>query len=405
MGTLTGYRVVDLTTVLMGPFATQILGEMGADVIKVEPPTGDVTRALGPMRSKGMGALYLNTNRYKRSICLDLKQKSAKDALLALVDTADVLVSNIRPEALARLGLGREEMMARNPKLIYASLLGFGNDGPYSGRPAYDDLIQASCGLSSMIGQKQNADPNYVPVALADRVVGITAFGAICAALAARERTGKGGPVEIPMLETMASLIMGDHMAGRTFEPQQPARAYERLVAQHRRPYKTQDGFISAIVYTDAHWDRFLRAIDRQDLVQKDPRFASFASRNASINYVYGWLSDLFAQRTTQAWLDLLQNADVPVAQVHDLDSLLKDEHLNATSFFRMQNHPSEGKIRTLAPCIQWPDQTDVEEMHAPLKGEQGVEILQEISLPQAQIDQLSKSGALIVPDITAPAT
>ncbi|PCI53271.1 MAG: CoA transferase [Alphaproteobacteria bacterium] len=397
MGPMTGYRIIDLTTVLMGPFATQMLGEMGADIIKVEPPQGDVTRVLGPSRSPGMGALFLNTNRYKRSICLDLKQDAARKALLALVDTADVLVTNIRPEALSRLGLDRDEMLARNPKLIHAALLGFGNDGPYSGRPAYDDLIQAGCGLSSLIGQTQNDAPNYVPVALADRVVGITAVSAICAALAARERTGIGGPVEIPMLETMTSLVMGDHMAGRTFEPELPERAYQRLVSQHRKPYATKDGYISAIIYTDADWKKFLQATDMVDLPQRDPRFANFTARNADIDHVYAWLSGVFTSRTTCEWLTLLQDVGVPVAKVHDLDSLLQDEHLNATSFFRYLDHPTEGRIRTMAPCIRWPRQELPEDMPAPLKGEHSIAVLEEINWPQSEIDALTEMGALIL--------
>ncbi len=399
MGPMSGIRIVDLTTVLMGPFATQILGEMGADVIKVEAPAGDITRNLGPSRTPGMGALYLNTNRFKRSICLDLKQGTARETLLSIIDTADVLVTNIRPSAMSRLGLKQDELRKRNPKLIYAALLGYGANGPNSGKPAYDDLIQAGSGLASLMGMANNSDPRYVPTALADRVVGLAAVGAINAALISRERTGKGDVVEVSMLETMTNLIMGDHMAGRTFEPQMEERSYQRLTSPHRKPYKTRDGFISAIIYTDAHWCRFLEAINMQDLAKKDSRFSSFSSRNASIDYVYNWLSQTFKNKTTDDWLSILQAADLPVAKVQSLDSLCMDEHLEDIAFFKHYNHPSEGKIRTIDSGTQWPEHSPPQDKHAPLKGEHGIEILKEAAIPQELINDLIASQALILPE------
>ena len=280
MGPLQGVKIIDMTSVLMGPYATQMLGDYGADVIKVESPEGDITRLIGPARDGDMGPLFLNCNRSKRSIVLDLKKPAGRDALLKLAASADVLVYNVRPQAMARLKLGYDDVAAVNPRLVYAGLFGFGQDGPYAAKPAYDDLLQGSSGLSHLIARANDGAPRYVPTALADRVVGLTAVGAILASIVHRDRTGKGQRVDVPMFETMASFVLGDHLGGLTYDPPLDQGGYPRHLAKDRRPYETADGFISVIVYNDKQWKNFFDAIDRDDL-RNDPRFATFHGRLA----------------------------------------------------------------------------------------------------------------------------
>ena len=251
MGPLKGIKVIDMTTVLMGPYATQMLGDYGADVIKVESHDGDVTRQIGPTRHPGMGPVFLNTNRNKRSICLDLKKPAGREAVLRLIKSADVLVYNVRPQAMARLNLGYDVVSEINPRLIYAGVFGFGQDGPYAAKPAYDDLIQGATALPALMAQTADGVPRYVPNALVDRIVGLTAVGAISASLVDRNRTGRGQRVDIPMFETMAGFVMGDHMGGLTYEPPLDKGGYARHLSPDRRPYRTSDGYICVIVYND----------------------------------------------------------------------------------------------------------------------------------------------------------
>ena len=330
MGPLKGIKVVDMTTVLMGPYATQMLGDYGADVIKVESLDGDVTRLIGPMRHAGMGPVFLNTNRSKRSICLDLKKPAGREAVLRLLKDADVLVYNVRPQAMARLQLGYDVVSEINPRLVYAGVFGFGQDGPYAAKPAYDDLIQGATALPALMAQTGDGVPRYVPNALVDRIVGLTAVGAICASLVHRDRTGRGQRVDIPMFETMAGFVMGDHMGGLTYEPPLDKGGYARHLSRDRRPYKTSDGYLSVIVYNDKQWENFFKATGRDDL-RADPKFANFAGRAANIDVVYAELARIFETRTTAEWIDLLTKADVPVMPMHDLASILHDEHLEAT--------------------------------------------------------------------------
>lgn len=405
MGPLDGVRVVDLSTVLMGPHATQALAEMGADVVKVESPEGDVIRQVGPRRHPGMGALFLNSNRGKRGLCLDLKDPRGRDALLALLRDADVLVHNLRPQAIARLGLDHATLAPAHPRLVHASLCGFGSGGPYAGRPAYDDLIQGASGLSSWIARAGDGTPRYVPVALADRVVGMAAVGAICAALFARERSGRGQAVEIPMFETMAALVLADHLSGASFEPPLAGEGYARLLSRERRPYRTRDGHVCALVYTDRHWAALLAALGEADLPARDPRFASFASRSAHIDAVYAWLGERFLERDTADWLALLERIDVPAMPMHDVPGLLADPHLAAVGFFREEAHPSEGRLRATAPPLRWSDGAAPPARPAPRQGEHGVEVLREAGLDDAAIGALVDAGVLRLPSRSCSAS
>ncbi len=284
-GPLAGVRIIDMTAVILGPYATQILGDLGADVIKVEPPKGDVVRWNGPSRSPGMGPVFLHLNRSKRSVVPDLKQSADRDALLKLLTTADVLMYNIRPKSMAKLGLTYEDVARVNPRIIYCGAYGYGEDGPYAGKPAYDDLIQGAAALPALEA-KLGGEPRYLPTAIADRTVGLTAAYAMLAALFHRERTGRGQSVEIPMFEVMAESTLSTHMYGLTFEPPLGPAGYHRLLTPERRPYKTKDGYVCALPYNDRQWQRFFEIIDRTDL-KTDPRFTNMSMRTKNIQELY----------------------------------------------------------------------------------------------------------------------
>lgn len=393
MGPLHGIRIIDMTSVLMGPFASQALGDMGADVIKIEAPAGDLVRQIGPARHDGMGPIFLNANRNKRSVVLDLKHPEGLQALRRLLVDADVLMYNVRPQAMARLGLGWDEVSALNPRLVYAGLFGFGQDGPYAERPAYDDLIQGAATLPHLMARASGGEPRYVPTAVADRIVGQAAVGAIVATLLARARTGRGDRVDIPMFETMVAFVLGDHLGGLTFEPPLDEGGYARQLSPERRPYRTADGYLCALVYNDKQWEGFLEAIGRKALLQEDPRFATFAARSRHIDHVYGWLAKVFEARRTADWMALLQAADVPCMPMHDLHSILADPHLVATGFFQTVQHPTEGTVRSMRPAPRWQHHAPGPARLAPGLGEHTVEVLREAGFQAAEIERLLAAG------------
>jgi crotonobetainyl-CoA:carnitine CoA-transferase CaiB-like acyl-CoA transferase len=392
MGPLEGIKVIDMTTVLMGPYATQMLGDYGADVIKVEALEGDVTRQIGPTRHPGMGPVFLNTNRNKRSIALDLKKLAGRDAVLRLIESADVLMYNVRPQAMARLQLGYDVISKLNPRLIYAGVFGFGQDGPYAAKPAYDDLIQGATALPALMAQTGDGIPRYVPNALVDRIVGLTAVGAVCASLVNRDRTGRGQRVDIPMFETMAGFVLGDHMGGLTYQPPLDKGGYARHLSRDRRPYKTSDGYICVIVYNDKQWENFFKATGRDDL-RSDPKFATFAGRAVNIDVVYGELARIFETRTTAAWSELLTKADVPVMPMHDLESMLQDPHLVATGFFPAVEHPTEGLIHSMKTSATWSETSAETKRLAPRLSEHSEEILREAGFSADEIAALIRDG------------
>ncbi|HYD67341.1 CoA transferase [Azospirillum sp.] len=394
-GPLNGVRILDLTTVLMGPYATQILGELGADVIKVEPPQGDTVRGIGPMRHPGMGAIFLHANRGKRSIVLDLKQPEGRQALLDLARTADVLIYNVRPQAMARLGLSYAEVAEANPRIVYVGLFGYGQDGPYAAKPAYDDLIQGAVAIPTLFAASTGGEPRYVPATMVDRTVGLHAVYAVTAALFHRERTGEGQAVDVPMFETMTHFVQGDHMGGATFEPAEGPTGYPRLLAPQRRPYRTSDGHICALIYNDKQWRSFFDLIGRPDILDSDPRFADMDSRTRHIDELYGFVAEHLATRTTAEWMEALTRADIPVMRLHTLDSLLEDPHLTATGFFQVVEHPREGPIRSMAVPTRWSATPPAVERQAPALGEHSAEVLREAGYDDATIAALAERGVI----------
>jgi crotonobetainyl-CoA:carnitine CoA-transferase CaiB-like acyl-CoA transferase len=397
-GPLTGVRVIDLTTVVMGPFATQILADLGADVVKVEPPEGDVLRHIAPMRHPGMGHIFLHHNRSKRSIVLDLKQPAGREALLRLARTGDVLIYNVRPQAMRRLRLGYEDVTAINPRIIYVGAYGYGESGRYAGQPAYDDLIQGMAALPSIFADAGADRPRYVPTAIADRITGLAAVNAVTAALYCRERTGKGQAVEVPMFETLTQMVLGDHMCGRTFDPPVEPLRYERMLASQRAPYATKDGYVCVLVYNDKHWRSFFNLVGREEMFESDPRFSSQEARSRNIGEVYAFVAENMATRTSAEWLRLLKEADIPVAPLNSIDDVIDDPHLGESGFFVMAEHPTEGRLRMMAAPGAWSQTPPGALRPAPRLGEHSIEILHEAGYAVAEFETMIASGITRTP-------
>jgi len=355
-GALTGVRVLDLTAVIAGPLGTRTLAEYGADVIKVEGPGGDLVRASSPSRNPQMGALYLNLNRNKRVIALDLKSPKAMDVMRRLIAGADVLAHNMRPDALKRAGLGYDVCKAINPKLIHAGIIGFGRGGRYRDRPAYDDLIQATSGFASLFS-RSGGPPRYVPMNIVDRLTGVTAVHAILAALFYRERTGQGQALEIPMFENLIEFMLGDHMSGHLFDPPLAPMGNVRALSANRRPYPTSDGAICVLPGIDKHWKSFFEVAGLEAQYGSDPRFSTAAARAKNIEDALGLLAKTLETKTTAEWLDLLTKADIPCGPVVALEDLYDDPHLQDVGFFSEHDHPTEGRMKIPRPAV-WMSET-----------------------------------------------
>jgi crotonobetainyl-CoA:carnitine CoA-transferase CaiB-like acyl-CoA transferase len=397
-GPLTGIRIIDLTTVILGPYATQILGDLGADVIKVEPREGDNMRHAAPMRHAGMGHIFLHLNRNKRSLVLDLKQPAGRAALLRLANTADVLIHNVRPQAMARLQLTYDDVRAVNPEIVYVGAYGFSQNGPYAAKPAYDDLIQGMVALPSIIEQAGADRPRFVPSTVADRITGLNAVNAVTAALFHRERTGQGQAVEVTMFESLTQFVLGDHMSGKTFEPPIAPMGYTRLLAEHRNPYASKDGYLCLLIYNDKQWRNFFRILGRENMFESDQRFSTQANRSQHIAEVYAFVAAQIATRTSAEWLATLSQADIPVMPLNSLDDLLADPHLNQTGFFSVVEHPSEGKVRSMAVPSRWSGSPPGEPRPAPRLGEHSVEVLREAGYAGNEINAMIATGVTLTP-------
>jgi crotonobetainyl-CoA:carnitine CoA-transferase CaiB-like acyl-CoA transferase len=340
---LRGVKIVDLTTTYLGPYATLFLGDMGADVVKVEPLDGDVGRSPGPSRHGDMGAGFLNTNRNKRSLAVDLKTPEGREAVLRIARGADALVHNMRPKAAANLGLAYDDLKRVNTALVYCFAPGFGQDGPYADYPAYDDIIQAMSGLAGL-NKGADGEPRFLPSIVADKVMGLHLALALLSGLVRRLRTGQGCAVEAPMFESMVSFLLLEHMAGRSFSPPLGPAGYERMLASNRRPYRTKDGHIAIMPYTTLQWTRFVECIGRPDLLEqdwvKDP-----VARSANVEALYKLIADAAPAKTTSEWLELLREHDIPAGAVNGLEDLFSEPHLAAVQLFEEYQHPSEGAL------------------------------------------------------------
>jgi crotonobetainyl-CoA:carnitine CoA-transferase CaiB-like acyl-CoA transferase len=378
-------RVLDLTTVVMGPAATQMLGDLGADVIKIETAAGDSMRWIGPWRHPGMGPLFLQANRNKRSVVLDLKTPDGRAAALALAGKADVLVSNVRPQGLGRLGLNYEAVAAANPSIIYCAAVGYGSGGPDAGRAVYDDLMQAASGICGLFRAVDGA-PRYAPINICDRVVGLYVANAVLAALFHRARSGEGQQIEVPMFETMAQFVLADHIGGQAFVPPQGEMGYRRLLSRTRGPYATRDGHLSVVVYTDRHWRAFTALVGCADLLDRDDRFASQESRTRHAEAIGAFLAGQLATRSSAEWLALLQAIDIPACKVNGLEDLMDDPHLAAVGLFEQAEHPTEGTLTNCRfPVTFSRTPADVRRL-APNLGEHGAQVLGgSLAAPAAQ--------------------
>ncbi|MFZ2294451.1 MAG: CoA transferase [Polaromonas sp.] len=378
---LNGIRVLDLSTVVLGPYASQILADYGADVIKIEAPEGDSTRRTGPSTEEGMGAIFLGVNRGKRSIVLDLKTPQGREALLKLVDTADVLMHSIRPQKLAQIGLDPETLRARNRRLVYVGLHGFSQDGPYGGMPAYDDIIQGLSGCAALM-ERQTGTPQYYPTIAADKTSGLVAAHAILAALFMRERTGHGSYVEIPMLESIVAFNLVEHFYGQHFDPPLAGPGYPRLLNPWRRPYRTTDGYLCAMPYTDAHWCRFFIEAGAPDLAL-DAQFKDISARTRNIEKLYELAAQFIAGRSTETWLKIFNRLEIPASKMNRLEDLPQDEHLLATGFFETLQDPAMGMLRFPGVPVKF-DHVRPPVRMAPRLGEHTAELLAEIGIPPA---------------------
>ena len=392
-GPLQGVRIVDLTTVMLGPFCTQILGEMGAEIIKIETPEGDVNRWTGESRSPGMSTGQLIKGRNKRSIILDLKVKKVRKVFEKLIQTADVFVHNIRPKTAKRLAIDYETIAELNPSIIYASATGFGETGPFADKPAYDDLIQGASGIASLFG-KVTGTPRYVPSVMADKTTGLFLSNYISMALFHRERTGEGQKLHVPMYESFAAFVVSEHMQGQTFVPPTGPAGYTRMLTSHRKPYETKDGFICVVPYTQKHWANFLALVGRADLI-KDPRFSNQTERTKNIDTLYEIVSDSMKRRSTNDWIIALSDADIPAGPMNSPEDLFECPHLKAVEMFPEIEHPTEGRIRHIKVPAAFSKTPGGLYHHSEKLGASTNTVLNELGFSRTEISELENLGAI----------
>ena len=396
-GPLSGLKVLELTSVVLGPWAAQTMADMGADVIKIEAPFGDSNRQLGASRNPGMAALYLSNNRNKRSLVLDLKQESARDALLTIVKDCDVFLHNNRPQVMTKLRLEYEDIKSVNESIIYCGTYGYSKDGPYGEKGAMDDSIQAASGIAAL-NELVLGEPRYLPTVVADKTTAITVVYSILAALFHRERTGVGQEIEVPMFETMVSFVMAEHIWGEVFEPKMGEAGYTRLMSHHRKPYKTKDGYIAVLPYMNNHWQTFCEKAEREDLIE-DERFKDLSSRVKNIDDTYSETGKILATKTTQEWLDIFAETKVPVIVVNSLEDLFHDPHLEAVDFWQSYEHPTEGQLKMPGFPSKFSKTPASIRKHAPKLGEHSKEILAEAGIDEETINKMVDSKATLISD------
>jgi formyl-CoA transferase len=389
-GPLAGLRILDLTTVLFGPFGAQTLGDWGAELIKVEGLTGDQWRYTGQFRNRGMSGQFMATNRNKRSVAIDLKTVGGAEVLRRLIARADALVTNIRPAALERLGFGYEACKALNPKIIYAAATGFGQDGPWAKRPAFDEIVQAASGLASSIGTDE--EPAFVPSLVGDKLCGLALAGAVAAALVYRERTGKGQLVEVPMLETVAAFNSIEMLGGHAFVPPIGPVGYKRV--KERKPVKTKDGWLTMLPYSGENWCTFFETVGHPECIEefavRDP-----IKRAANIDAIYARMKQIALERTTAEWEALLLKIDVPHASFAKMTEVGEQPHLKAVGLFQRLEHPTEGTIQQARPPARFSESPAGIHRLPPRLGQHTREILAEVGYSDSDIDALLGAKAI----------
>lgn len=385
-GPLTGIKVVDLTSVIFGPYASLILADYGADVIKVEAPSGDSTRNTGPALEKGLSAIFLGVNRNKRSIVLDLKQPAALKALYKIIDEADVFMHSIRPQKMVKLGLDQDTLLKRNPKLVYAALYGYGTGGSYFGKPAYDDTIQGLCGIADLVG-RQTGTPRYLPTIAADKTSGLVAAHGILAAIIKRQRTGTGQYVEIPMYESMVSYMLLEHFYGHHLPATHEQAGYPRILSKWRKPYATKNGHICMMPYTDAHWQKFFKAVGKEELASAE-EFKDISARTKNIDKLYELTGQITQTQTTEYWQELCNKLEIPSTPIHSLEDLEQDAHLQDVNFFVNIKDQQDNTYRFTRNPVQIKD-SNIPVKIPPKLGEHTYEVLKEAGLSKDEINAI----------------
>lgn len=392
-GPLRGIRILDLTSVVLGPLATQILGDYGADIIKLESIEGDLMRSNGVSKNAGMSSIFLAINRNKRSIALDLKTPSGQALALELARTVDVVVHNMRVPAIERLGLGYGSVEKINPNVVYCVATGFGQSGPDAGRPAFDDVIQAACGLAALIG-RESGKPDYVPSLIADKTTGMALVNAVLAALFHRERTGQGQYVEVPMLETMAAFTLAEHLGGLSFMPPLSKAGYARILAGGRKPAPTKDGFVAMLPYTAEHWTVLFKNVGREDLAAKY-NFYDRQERNARVKELYFDLAHVTLQMSSVECLALCDQLDIPATRIYSIDELPEHPHLKAVGLFEPLEHPTQGATLAVRPTTLFARTPASIRCSAPHLGEHSFECLVEAGVSEDTLKHLAQEGVL----------
>ena len=390
---LKGIKIIDASSILMVPYCTRLLADMGAEIIKVETLSGDNTRYIGPSINKGMAAVFLNINRNKKSISVDLKSADGRLIIYKLIKKSDVFVSNIRKASLEKLKLTHTDFIKINPKIITANAVGFSSKGPYAGLPAFDDTIQAISGMAAY--QEIYSDqPSYTSGATADKVTGLMLGMSILSALFNREKNGEGTELEVPMMETMVDFTLVEHLYGYNFLPPKAPPVYPRQSSPNRKPYKTLDGYIAVLPYSDDQWLRFFSIIKKENIL-KDPKFCSLESRNQNIDELYKILSEELKKRNTSFWIKNLREQDIPATKVNFPKDLFEDEHLERTNFFKVQDHPTEGKLLYPSFPVEFNEDETSEILHAPSLGENTKEILTDLGYSEFEIESFVSKGTI----------
>ena len=390
---LKGIKIIDASSILMVPYCTRLLADMGAEIIKVETLIGDNTRYIGPSINKGMAAVFLNINRNKKSISVDLKSADGRLIIYKLIKKSDVFVSNIRKASLEKLKLTHSDFIKINPKIITANAVGFSSRGPYAGLPAFDDTIQAISGMAAY--QETYSDqPSYTSGATADKVTGLMLGMSILSALFNREKNGEGTELEVPMMETMVDFTLVEHLYGYNFLPPKAPPVYPRQSSPNRKPYKTLDGYIAVLPYSDDQWLRFFSIIKKENIL-KDPKFCSLETRNQNIDELYKILSEELKKRNTSFWIKNLREQDIPATKVNFPKDLFEDEHLERTNFFKVQDHPTEGKLLYPSFPVEFNEDETSEILHAPSLGENTKEILTDLGYSEFEIESFVSKGTI----------